>query len=32
MSQRTEIVRIAAGEIGYKESANNNTKYGAWYG
>ena len=32
MSQRTEIVRIAAGEIGYKEGANNNTKYGVWYG
>lgn len=32
MSQRTEIVAMAAREIGYKEGRNNATKYGAWYG
>lgn len=27
-----DIVTVAQGEIGYKEGANNNSKYGAWYG
>lgn len=27
-----DIVDVAIGEIGYKETGNNQTKYGAWYG
>lgn len=27
-----DIVDVAIGEIGYKETGNNRTKYGAWYG
>lgn len=27
-----DIVTVAQGEIGYKEGANNNSKYGVWYG
>ena len=32
MSQREDIVAVAAKEIGYKEYQNNNNKYGVWYG
>lgn len=32
MSIRDEIIRIAAEQVGYKEYANNQTKYGEWYG
>ena len=32
MSVRDEIIRIAAEQVGYKEYANNKTKYGEWYG
>lgn len=32
MSIRDEIVRIASEQVGYKEYANNQTKYGEWYG
>ena len=32
MSQREDIIRVAAAEIGYKEGKNNATKYGKWYG
>lgn len=32
MSQRDKIVEIALSQKGYKEGANNDTKYGAWYG
>lgn len=32
LSQREEIIAIAAKEIGYKEYQNNNNKYGVWYG
>ena len=29
---RSKIVQIAQNEVGYKESGNNQTKYGEWYG
>jgi len=29
--QRNDIVKIAQGEVGYKEGSNNYTKYGVWY-
>lgn len=32
MSIRDEIIRIASEQVGYKEYANNKTKYGEWYG
>ena len=32
MSIRDEIIRIASEQVGYKEYANNQTKYGEWYG
>ena len=32
MSKRDEIVKIASEQVGYKEYANNQTKYGEWYG
>lgn len=32
MSQREEIIAVAAAEIGYKEYQGNNNKYGVWYG
>lgn len=32
MSKRDEIVALASQEVGYKEYANNKTKYGDWYG
>ena len=32
MNQRSEIIAIAAKEIGYKEYQGNNNKYGVWYG
>ena len=32
MSKRDEIIRIANEQVGYKEYANNKTKYGEWYG
>ena len=32
MASVTDILNAARGEIGYKEGANNNTKYGAEYG
>lgn len=32
MSKRDEIIRLAQEQIGYKEYANNKTKYGEWYG
>ena len=32
MSKRDEIVALASQEVGYKEYANNKTKYGEWYG
>lgn len=32
MSVRDEIIRIASEQVGYKEYANNQTKYGEWYG
>lgn len=28
---RNEIIRVALGEVGYKEGINNTTKYGEWY-
>jgi len=28
----SQIVEIAKKELNYQESANNNTKYGKWYG
>lgn len=27
-----EFIEAAEGEVGYKETGNNNTKYGEWYG
>lgn len=27
-----DIIDIAAAEIGYRETGNNQTKYGAWFG
>lgn len=27
-----DIIDVAAGEVGYRETGNNQTKYGAWYG
>ena len=30
LSQREDIVAVAAKEIGYKEYQNNNNKYGVW--
>lgn len=32
MSLREKIIEIAVKEVGYKEYANNKTKYGDWYG
>lgn len=32
MSQRERIIQIAASQIGYKETGDDWTKYGAWYG
>jgi len=32
MNQRDRIIKIAASQIGYKETGNDWTKYGAWYG
>lgn len=32
MTQRERIMEIATNEIGYKETPNNITKYGEWYG
>lgn len=32
MNQRQKIVDIAYSQVGYKEGANNDTKYGDWYG
>lgn len=32
MSKRDEIVKLAQEQVGYKEYANNKTKYGEWYG
>jgi hypothetical protein len=33
MTTAADVLRLAAGEIGFGEtSANNVTKYGAWYG
>ena len=32
MSQREEIIAVAAKEIGYKEYQGNNNKFGVWYG
>ncbi len=32
MSDRTNMLRLAAAEVGYKEGANNNNKYGAAFG
>ena len=32
MGQREQIVQVAAGEVGYKEYANNNNIFGVWYG
>lgn len=32
MSKRDEIIKIANEQVGYKEYANNKTKYGEWYG
>ena len=32
MSKRDEIVEVALSQKGYKEGANNDTKYGEWYG
>lgn len=32
MANVSDVLNVARGEIGYKESANNNTKYGAEYG
>ena len=31
-NQRIDIVGVAKTQVGYKEGANNNNKYGAWYG
>ena len=31
-NQAADVVGIALTQVGYKESGNNNTKYGAWYG
>lgn len=32
MNLITKLLDVARGELGYQEGANNNTKYGAWYG
>lgn len=32
MNQRDQIMKIAASQIGYKETGDDWTKYGAWYG
>ena len=32
MTERQDIVRIAAAEVGYAAGANDDTKYGVWYG
>ena len=32
MNQRDRIIKIAASQIGYKETGDDWTKYGAWYG
>ena len=32
MSTRNKIIQIAESQLGYKEYANNKTKYGEWYG
>lgn len=32
MDQREKIMKIAASQVGYKESGKDITKYGAWYG
>ena len=32
MSKRDEIVKLAQEQVGYREYANNKTKYGEWYG
>lgn len=32
MSEAKRLVEVAVSQIGYREGANNNTKYGAWYG
>ena len=30
--QASKLVSVASGQVGYKETGNNHTKYGAWYG
>lgn len=32
MNQRDRIMKVAASQVGYKESGRDRTKYGAWYG
>jgi|LakMenEpi03Aug12_release.lakeMendotaPanAssembly.Ray.scaffolds.fasta_scaffold159686_4 surface antigen len=32
MTTSEDVLRVARTQIGYKEKANNNNKYGAWYG
>lgn len=31
-NQAEQIVKVAQSQVGYRESANNNSKYGIWYG
>ena len=32
MTERQDIIRLAAAEVGYAAGPNDDTKYGVWYG